>query len=111
MLRLIAGGATNKEIGIALGVSYRTIEDHRAKIMRKLGVRNVADLLRAVLTKNGCSILRGFGTPVVAKYSSHATAILPKRTGANIAHLRCLVGVMSRLRLKRAGCRLRARAG
>lgn len=43
-------GMTSKEIGIALGLSPRTIEDVRARLLRKLGVRNVAELL-AKLTK------------------------------------------------------------
>ena len=34
----------------ALGISPRTIEDHRANIMKKLGARNAADLIRIVMT-------------------------------------------------------------
>ena len=34
----------------ALGISPRTIEDHRANIMKKLGARNAADLVRIVMT-------------------------------------------------------------
>lgn len=42
-------GATAKETGIALGLSPRTVEDHRATLMRKLGARNAADLVRIIL--------------------------------------------------------------
>ncbi len=49
--RLIEG-ATNKEAGQQLGISYRTIEIHRARIMEKLGAKNAADLMRIVLSEN-----------------------------------------------------------
>lgn len=49
VLRAITGGATNKEAGRQLGISPRTIEVHRARIMEKLGARNTADLMRIVL--------------------------------------------------------------
>jgi FixJ family two-component response regulator len=50
VLEHFAGGASNKEAGRILGISPRTIEDHRANIMRKLGARNAADLVRIVMT-------------------------------------------------------------
>lgn len=43
-------GLTNREIGDLLGISPRTVEVHRAKILRKLGARNVADLTRIVVS-------------------------------------------------------------
>lgn len=45
----IASGASNKEAGRTLGISPRTIEVHRARIMEKLGAKNAADLVRIVL--------------------------------------------------------------
>ena len=47
----IAGGASNKEVGRLLGISPRTIEVHRARIMEKIGAKNAADLVRIVLSK------------------------------------------------------------
>jgi FixJ family two-component response regulator len=44
-------GASNKEAGRKLGISPRTIEVHRARIMEKLGARNVADLIRIVMSE------------------------------------------------------------
>lgn len=43
VLQHSALGASAKEIGKRLGLSPRTIEDHRAKLIRKLGVRNLAE--------------------------------------------------------------------
>ncbi len=51
VLSLIAAGASNKEAGRHLGISPRTIEVHRARIMEKLGAKNAADLVRIVLSE------------------------------------------------------------
>ncbi|SDT94393.1 response regulator transcription factor [Stappia sp. ES.058] len=53
VLTEITAGASNKEAGRTLGISPRTIEVHRARIMEKLGARNAADLVRIVLTRDG----------------------------------------------------------
>lgn len=51
VLEQIARGSSNKEAGRLLGISPRTIEVHRARIMEKLGAKNAADLVRIVLTE------------------------------------------------------------
>jgi two-component system response regulator FixJ len=51
VLERIARGASNKETGGDLGISSRTVEVHRARIMEKLGAKNAADLMRIVLGK------------------------------------------------------------
>lgn len=48
VLARVAAGASNKEAGRHLGISSRTVEVHRARIMEKLGARNAADLVRMV---------------------------------------------------------------
>lgn len=50
VLQLITNGESNTEAGRHLGISPRTIEVHRARVMEKLGARNTADLMRIVLT-------------------------------------------------------------
>jgi len=50
VLQLITNGQSNKEAGRDLGISPRTVEVHRARVMEKLGARNTADLMRIVLT-------------------------------------------------------------
>jgi two-component system, LuxR family, response regulator FixJ len=48
VLQKISAGASNKEAGRQLGISPRTVEVHRARIMEKIGARNTADLVRIV---------------------------------------------------------------
>jgi DNA-binding NarL/FixJ family response regulator len=45
ILRLLAEGKTNKEIAAMLGIAVRTVETHRSKIMLKLGLHSIADLI------------------------------------------------------------------
>lgn len=42
--RLVARGDTNREIGLALGISTRTVESHVERIRRKLGLRSRTQL-------------------------------------------------------------------
>ncbi len=49
ILQLAAIGCSNKKIGEMLGISYRTVEDHRYNIVHKLGFRSIAELLITVL--------------------------------------------------------------
>jgi DNA-binding NarL/FixJ family response regulator len=46
VLRLLAIGQSNKEIGLALGISTRTVETYRARIIRKLSLHSTAELVR-----------------------------------------------------------------
>jgi DNA-binding NarL/FixJ family response regulator len=46
IVQLLAEGKSNKETASALNVSVKTIEAHRANIMRKLRLRSVSDLVR-----------------------------------------------------------------
>ena len=45
ILRLVAGGKSAKEIAQALGLSARTIEDHKYRMMESLGIENSAELI------------------------------------------------------------------
>ena len=45
VIRLLAEGKSNKEIATQLGITVRTVETHRAKIMLKLGFHSLADLI------------------------------------------------------------------
>jgi FixJ family two-component response regulator len=46
VMEKVVAGCANKVIAIDLGVSQRTVELHRARVMQKMGVRSVADLVR-----------------------------------------------------------------
>lgn len=46
VLRLVLQGTTSKEIAEVLFISVRTVEHHRANMMRKLDVKSFQDLIR-----------------------------------------------------------------
>ncbi len=46
ILRQVARGASSKEIARVLSLSIKTVETHRAQIMERLGIRDVAGLVR-----------------------------------------------------------------
>lgn len=45
IIRLLAEGRSNKEIAAQLGIAVRTVETHRSKIMLKLGLHSLAELI------------------------------------------------------------------
>jgi len=49
ILKLIAEGVHTKEIAHRLGLSAKTVESHRAQIMQRLGIRDVAGLVRVAI--------------------------------------------------------------
>ncbi len=49
VLRLVAGGKSTKEIAFLLNLSVKTVETHRAQIMERLNIRDVAGLVRYAL--------------------------------------------------------------
>jgi DNA-binding CsgD family transcriptional regulator len=46
VLQLLVEGRTNKEISAALGIAIKTVETHRARIMTKLGLHSMSELVR-----------------------------------------------------------------
>ena len=46
ILKLIAEGQSTKEIGSKLNISVKTVESHRARLAEKLGIHDVAGLVR-----------------------------------------------------------------
>jgi len=52
ILKLIAEGKSNKEIGDLLCLSVRTVERHRANMMNKLNIRKTAELVQYALRKH-----------------------------------------------------------
>jgi FixJ family two-component response regulator len=52
VLNLIVAGASSKEAGRTLGISPRTVEFHRARILEKVDAKNTADLIRIVMSRH-----------------------------------------------------------
>ena len=46
VMQFVVDGLDNRQIGSLLGISPRTVEVHKARLMSKLGVRSLADLIR-----------------------------------------------------------------
>ena len=57
VMDLVVEGQANKVMAIDLGLSERTVEIHRAKVMEKMGARSVAHLVKMNLTLTGKSQL------------------------------------------------------
>jgi len=54
ILRLIAQGLTNREVGLHLGLTPRTVETYRRTMMEKLHARSLSDAIRIQLASDGC---------------------------------------------------------
>lgn len=52
VLKKIADGLSNKEIGDQLFISHRTVDTHRTNLMKKLDVHNIAGLIRFAIRNN-----------------------------------------------------------
>ena len=52
LVQLVAEGKSNKAVSETLGISVKTVETHRAAVMRKLALESVADLVRYAI-RNG----------------------------------------------------------
>lgn len=49
VMELAASGLSNKEIGAQLKISPKTVENHRAWVMERIGARNIAELVRIAM--------------------------------------------------------------
>lgn len=52
VMKLVVTGKLNKQIADELDISMKTVEAHRARVMEKMGVRTLAELVKAVMTVN-----------------------------------------------------------
>jgi len=55
VLALVASGKPNKVMAADLGLSQRTVEIHRARVMEKMGVSSLAQLVRIVMELNAAN--------------------------------------------------------
>ena len=56
ILRLVLAGRPNKNIAADIGISQRTVENHRASIMRKMSAKSLPELARLVMSVSGDSL-------------------------------------------------------
>ncbi|MDR4461243.1 MAG: helix-turn-helix transcriptional regulator [Nitrospirales bacterium] len=61
IFRLVAQGFTNQQIADQLGISIKSVETYRARVMEKLGLRSRADLVQFALS---CGVLTS-GNPLL----------------------------------------------
>jgi two-component system response regulator FixJ len=52
VMEMVTSGKANKEIAIALGVSAKTVEAHRARVMEKMEATSLAELVKMVIAAN-----------------------------------------------------------
>jgi two-component system response regulator FixJ len=52
VMEMVTAGKANKEIALALGVSAKTVEAHRARVMEKMQANSLAALVRMVIAAN-----------------------------------------------------------
>jgi len=53
VMEQVVVGKTNREIGRTLGVSHRTVEIHRTRVMEKMQAKSLADLVGMALAYSG----------------------------------------------------------
>lgn len=56
VLALIVEGKSSRDVAQVVGISKRTVDSHRASLMRKLGAHSVVDLVRIALLAAGASV-------------------------------------------------------
>lgn len=74
VLGLLLKGLTNKEMASQLSISVKTIEVHRARVMRKIGARSSADLALRVVDGGGASVPGEPAEGSRARASAHVPA-------------------------------------
>ena len=52
IVQLLAEGKSSKEVAVALGLSVKTAETHRANIMRRLDCHSISELVRYAVRNN-----------------------------------------------------------
>jgi DNA-binding NarL/FixJ family response regulator len=57
VLQLVAQGLSGKEVAQRLGISAKTVETYRARVVEKIGARNRADIVRYAIARGWLSRL------------------------------------------------------
>jgi FixJ family two-component response regulator len=78
VLDLVVQGRMNKQIAAELGTAEQTIKQHRGRVMRKLGVESIADLVRLVQRAAEGSKVPATADATPAGGAERASPIVPK---------------------------------
>ena len=82
VLSSIVEGLANKDIGHRLHISIRTVEKHRQRIMKKLGIHKATELVKFAITRGFVNLdLEGGSAAVLngeANYGGKAELVLPE---------------------------------
>lgn len=81
VMALIMGGMSNREIGVQLNVSVRTIETHRAHILKKTKCRNTAQLVMFAIKYFKVQLIED---PVVAEMTTQAIVEQPEAVTSEV---------------------------
>jgi DNA-binding NarL/FixJ family response regulator len=65
LLTLLAEGKTSKDIAKELNISVYTVDAHRSRVMRKLKLRTIGEVVRFALQRGLISLREGFARPVL----------------------------------------------
>ncbi len=88
VLVLIAGGKSTKETAAQLGISYKTADSHRSRILEKLGVHETASMVRYAIRSGADRTLIVYpGTGCTRAYLKQVIELAPKMSGAAAVHL------------------------
>ena len=71
VMELVVRGDANKNIAALLGTTERTIKEHRGRVMRKMGIRSVAELVRLAS--------KGIYRAAIAKRHGSCLKLAPKQ--------------------------------
>jgi DNA-binding CsgD family transcriptional regulator len=85
VIRLIALGLLNKQIGDTLQISIKTVEKHRQNAMQKLNLRNTADITRYAVAAGLIKIKLLFAPRIIKKTMKVRIAYTIKLTENDIS--------------------------
>jgi DNA-binding NarL/FixJ family response regulator len=74
VIQLVVEGKSSKEVAVMLGVSTKTAETHRTRIMRKLGIHDLAGLVIYAIRQNIIEAPAAYDLSASAKNSAAAVA-------------------------------------
>jgi hypothetical protein len=78
---VLASSSANKQIALHLGISVRTVEVHRARMMKRLGVHQLSEAIRLFVLANSVAIASLLIIPLVLLLGAPRPNRLPAAAG------------------------------